>query len=122
MNHCALPFTGRYRISEVPDYGADLDEEQEAFVRFDADGLGQFHFGCVSGMMDLSPTTRDGKPAIEWSWEGNDEHHDAAGRGWATLEPDGTISGAICFHLGDEFTFRAQKPPQANPKRKRGVL
>jgi hypothetical protein len=110
---------GRWRITEMPDFDDEYpDEETKAFIRFDADGMGQFHFGYVHGMMDCQATTRDGKPAVEWSWDGNDEHHDAMGRGWAVLEEDGTLSGVVHFHLGDKFSFRAKKWPEKKGKTK----
>jgi hypothetical protein len=51
-------------------------------------------------------TTRDGKPAVEFSWDGNDEMDTAQGRGWAVLDGD-EIEGRIFFHLGDDMAFRA---------------
>ena len=33
----------------------------------------------------------------------------ASGRGWATLNPDGTLVGHIYFHLGDDSGFRAER-------------
>ena len=54
--------------------------------------------------MDCRETTRDGKPGIEWSWEGNDEMDPAQGRGWAVVEGD-RLNGMIFIHLGDESEF-----------------
>ena len=107
--------SGRWRITEMPDFDDDdyLNAEERAFVRFDKGGSGEFHFGYVHGNMDCRTTTRDGRPAIEWSWDGNDEHHPAAGRGWAVLQDDGTLAGRIFFHDGDDFSFRAEKWPKA---------
>ena len=31
------------------------------------------------------------------------------GRGWAALNPDGTLEGHIYFHLGDDSAFRAER-------------
>jgi hypothetical protein len=44
---------------------------------------------------------------VEFSWEGNDESDPASGRGWAVLEEDGSLSGRIFFHLGDDSGFTA---------------
>ena len=33
----------------------------------------------------------------------------AFGRGWAALNPDGTLEGHIYFHLGDDSEFRAER-------------
>ena len=38
-----------------------------------------------------------------------DEGDDVSGRGWAALNPDGTLEGHIYFHLGDDSAFRAER-------------
>ena len=58
--------------------------------------------------MDTRSVDRDGRPGIEFSWEGNDEMDPAAGRGWATVGPDGWLEGRISFDLGDDSAFRAE--------------
>jgi hypothetical protein len=90
---------------------AYINAEEKAFVRFDPNGMGEFHFGYVHGYMDCRSGQRDGKTAVEWSWDGNDEHHPAFGRGWAVLQDDSSLEGVICFHQSDEFPFRARKWP-----------
>ncbi|WP_201750337.1 hypothetical protein [Tautonia marina] len=84
----------------------DLDEE-EAFIEFEVDQRGEFRFGLVQGIIDSREGVRDGKPCIEWSWEGSDEMDPAMGRGWAVLEGD-LLFGKLFFHLGDESAFRAE--------------
>jgi hypothetical protein len=86
-----------------------LDAEREAFIRFEPGGGGEFHFGCVHGLMDYRLTKRDAQPAAEWTWEGNDEHDPAFGRGWAVIREDGTLSGMIFFHEGEESGFLAKR-------------
>jgi hypothetical protein len=54
--------------------------------------------------MDCRPTTRDGEPAAEWTWDGNDEMDQARGRGWAVLK-GGELHGLIFFHQGDDSGF-----------------
>jgi len=83
-----------------------LDEESEAYIRFDADGGGAFHFGYVQAVMDCRLVERDGKPAVEWSWEGNDEMTPTSGRGWAVLQDDGTLVGRSFFFQGEEEGVR----------------
>jgi hypothetical protein len=51
---------------------------------------------------------RDDKPAIEFSWEGNDEMDPAQGRGWADLHGD-ELSGTIFVNPGDESEFKAKR-------------
>ena len=58
--------------------------------------------------MDVREVERQGRPGIEFSWEGNDEMDPASGRGWAALSPDGTLEGRIFFHMGDDSWFRAE--------------
>ncbi|KKM66595.1 hypothetical protein LCGC14_1479670 [marine sediment metagenome] len=74
---------GRWRITEMEMLDQDVfDEEVKAFIRFDPDGMGEFHFCYVHGFIDYRLAERDGEPAAEWSWDGNDEHHLAQGRGY----------------------------------------
>jgi hypothetical protein len=57
--------------------------------------------------MDCRETTRDGRPCVEFTWEGSDEGDQVTGRGWAALAEDGTLDGRIFFHLGDDSGFHA---------------
>jgi hypothetical protein len=57
--------------------------------------------------VDCREVERDGRPGVEFSWEGNDECDPASGRGWAVLEKDGSLRGRIFFHLGDDSGFAA---------------
>jgi hypothetical protein len=62
----------------------DLDfmgMEAPAFIAFDSDGRGEFHFGCVHCSMHHRPAKRDGKAAVEWSFAGHDEGDPSNGRG-----------------------------------------
>jgi hypothetical protein len=92
-----------------------VDAEVQGFVQFDGDGGGRFQFGYVSGGMDWRPATRDGQPAVEWTWDGNDEMDPAQGRGWATVRAD-ELHGMIVIHLGDESGFVAKR---VNGKRRK---
>jgi hypothetical protein len=112
------PFSGRWRIVSMEQWGQDfVDEEEEGYFEFDDRGSGSFHFGYVHGNMDCDLTTRDGAPAVEWTWDGNDEMDAAHGRGWAVLADD-ELHGAIFFHHGESSKFVAKKPK--TPKGKRG--
>jgi hypothetical protein len=97
-----------------------FNEEVQAFVEFEAGGSGSFQFGYVSGNMDWRPTTRDGEPAVEWSWEGGDgaDGTPLTGRGWAKLKDD-RLEGIIVIHLGDESGFVAKRAKaKGRPRRK----
>jgi hypothetical protein len=59
--------------------------------------------------MDCRLTTRDGEPAVEWTWDGNDEMDPAQGRGWAVVKGD-ELHGMIFFHsAGDDSEFVATR-------------
>jgi hypothetical protein len=85
-----------------------VDEEVEGFIEFDPKGLGSFQFGYVQGQIDYRTTTRDGKSAVEFTWDGNDEMEPAQGRGWAVVDGN-EMNGMICIHLGDESEFKATR-------------
>jgi hypothetical protein len=98
---------GRWRITWMEAWDQDfVDEEIEGFLKFDPDGTGEFQFGYVRGKIDHREVKRDGKPAVEFPWDGNDEMDPAQGRGWAVLDGD-EIEGRIFIHRGDDSAFRA---------------
>lgn len=102
-------FEGRWRITWMDGWDQDyVDEEVEGYFEFKPKGIGSFHFGYVRGQIDYRPTTRDGQPCIEFTWDGNDEMDPAQGRGWAMVD-GGELSGMIFFHLGDESAFKASR-------------
>src|SRR6516162_8612316 len=102
------PFLGRWHIVSMSTWDEDyLNAEVQAFIEFDAKGGGEFQFGYAHGEMDCRPTTRDGGPAVEWTWEGNDEMDPAQGRGWAVLKGE-EMHGLIGFNDGDESGFMAK--------------
>jgi hypothetical protein len=108
------PFGGRWRIVSMDAWEDDfLDEEGEAFIEFDDHDSGEFHFGNVQGDMDCRLTTRDGEPAVEWTWDGNAEMDAAQGRGWAVMKGD-ELHGMIFFHCGDDSGFVARKKGHAS--------
>lgn len=104
------PLVDRWRIAEMEMWDKDYpDMEVKAFIEFESDGIGHFQFGLVRGCIDYRSGERDGKPVVEWSWEGNDECDPAMGRGWAVLESATTITGRIFFHQGDDSSFQAER-------------
>jgi hypothetical protein len=113
------PFTGRWRILSMSAWEDDfLDEEVEAYIEFNDRDWGDFHFGNVQGHMDCRQTTRDGEPAVEWSWDGNAEMDAAQGRGWAVLRGE-ELHGMVFFHGGDDSEFVAKRAKkQKTTKRK----
>ena len=104
-------FEGRWRITWMDQWDQEyVDEEVEGFIEFERKGLGSFQFGYVQGQIDYRTTTRDGKSAVEFSWEGGDgaDGTPMSGRGWAVVEGD-KLNGLICIHLGDESEFKATR-------------
>lgn len=87
-----------------------LHEEVEAFIEFGDDEIGRFQFGYVQGDIDYRTGERDGKPAVEFSWEGGDaaDGTQLSGRGWAAVEGD-ELHGMIFIHQGDESEFVASR-------------
>ena len=85
------PFTGPWRIVSMSGWDEDyIDEEVQAFIEFDKAGVGSFQFGYVQGQIDYRTTTRDGKPAVEFSWDGMDGADGTLlnGRGWAAFHTE----------------------------------
>ncbi len=105
------PLHGRWRIVSMSAWEDEyLDEEVQAFFEFEETGRGSFQFGYIQGLMDCQTTSRGGKPAVEFSWEGGDgaDGTPLTGRGWAILQGD-ELSGLFCIHEGDESEFEATR-------------
>ncbi len=112
------PFVGHWHIVSMTEWDDEyIHEETQAFIEFDANSTGEFQFGYVQGGIDYRLTTRDGQPAVEWTWEGNDEMDPASGRGWAVLAGD-ELHGMIFFHQGDDSGFVAKRAEQKRTKKK----
>ena len=110
------PFAGRWRITSMSAWDQDfVDEEEEGYFEFDDRGSGEFHFGYVHGQMDCRPATRAGQPALEWTWDGNDEMDPAQDRGWAVVRGD-ELHGKIFFHGGGDSEFVAKKSQRPRGK------
>ena len=79
---------GRWRITEMDNWDQEaVDLVQPGFIEFDDDGLGSLGFIVVTGELDCCDADRDGRPGVEFSWQGSDEGDDVSGRGWAALNP-----------------------------------
>ncbi len=105
------PCTGRWRIVSMSAWEDEyLDEEVQAFFEFEEQGSGSFQFGYIQGSMDCRTTNRDGKPAVEFSWEGGDDAdgQPLTGRGWGVLEGD-ELKGMFFIHEGDDSEFVAKR-------------
>ena len=103
-----MRITGRWRIVDMELWDQDaIDLLGPAFIEIGPRNDGSFRFVAVEGRADIREVERDGRPGIEFSWDGNDECEPANGRGWATLRRDGSLSGRIYMHGGDDSAFRA---------------
>lgn len=101
---------GCWIITEMEAWDPEaFNLEVQAFVEFGPEGRGRFQFCLVQGFMDCCLFEKDGKPAVEWSWEGSDEMDPACGRGWAVLDDDGRLTGKLFIHDGDSSTFIAER-------------
>ena len=101
---------GRWRITQMDNWDQEtVDMVQAGFIEFGKDGLGALSFAVVTGELDYRDAGRDGRPGAEFSWQGSDEGDEVSGRGWATLNTDGTIEGHVYFHLGDDSAFRGER-------------
>jgi hypothetical protein len=105
---------GQWRIVEMSGWDREaIDLVQPGFIEFARDGTGHFGVIAVRGELDCRPVERDGRPGVEFTWEGLDEGDQISGRGWAALVDDATIEGHLFFHMGDDSSFRAVRMPLA---------
>lgn len=101
------PFEGRWDLVRMSAWGESPPGPGErSFLEFEPDGLGWFEIGDIQGEVDARLGLRDGKPAVEFSWEGADDLLPCSGRGWAVLEGDRLV-GLITLHMGDDSEFEA---------------
>ena len=106
------PFTGSWHIVSMSVWEDEaLNEEVQAFIEFDEEGMGKFQFGSVRGVTDHYRTKkRDRMRVAQFNWhgEGGADGTPLDGVGWVILE-GGELTGTICIHLGEELAFVAQR-------------
>ncbi len=120
--------SGKWRITEMDLWDQEaMDLLGPACIEFKGQG-GQFRFIAVDGWMDCRHGQRNGRPYVDFTWDGNDECDPASGRGWVKLQKDGSLTGHIYFHQGDDSGFKAipveddaQPAAKASPRTKRGL-
>lgn len=99
---------GRWRIVEMDKCDREtLDLVEPAYFEFGRDGRGSFAFIAVVGNMDCRHAEVDGRFRVDFTWEGFEEFDACSGRGWAELEPDGSLRGHVFIHGGEDSAFRA---------------
>src|SRR3954463_11251148 len=100
------PLLGKWRSVATALGGSDLpDLVEPAYIRFDAQGRGEFVFGAVQGSLHC----RYGPAGVRFTWQGSDEMDPVSGAGDAELDEDGLLTGEIRFHDGDDSTFKARR-------------
>ncbi|MCG2684251.1 MAG: hypothetical protein L6306_11635 [Planctomycetales bacterium] len=109
---------GRWLIESMTEWDRDyIDEDVRGYFEFDKRGAGDFQFAYVQGQIDYRLGQRDGKPAVEFSWDGSADMEQAQGRGWLVLDGDG-LKGMFYIHLGDESGI-VLKRAKTSKKRKK---
>ena len=100
------PLLGKWRIVEMELWDSDfLDLVEPAYISFEAQGHGEFVFGAVQAGLHC----RYGQDSVHFTWQGFDEMDPASGSGDASIEEDGSITGEIRIHDGDDSTFKARR-------------
>ena len=100
------PLLGKWRITSMDLWGAAfIDLLGLGFIHFDAEGQSQFSFGAIQGAL----ACQFGSHSVYFTWAGSNEMEHVRGEGDAEIEDDGTISGEIRFHNGDEAAFAARR-------------
>ena len=110
---------GRWLIESMDQWDRGyIDEAVRGYFEFDTRGSGSFQFGYVQGQIDYRPGERDGKSAVEFSWDGNDEMDSAQGRGWFVLDGD-ELKGMFFFHQGDDSGIVLKREPEKKSKKQK---
>ena len=116
------PFTGSWHIVSMSGREDEaLNEEVQAFIEFDEEGMGKFQFGYVRGVTDHYRTKkRDRMRVAQFCWDGEDgaDGTPLDGIGWVILE-GGELTGTICIDLGDDLEFVAKKVTEKKTATKR---
>jgi hypothetical protein len=106
---------GRWLIESMTEWDRNfIDEMVRGYFEFDTKDSGSFQSGYVEGQIDYRLGERDGQPAIEFTWDGNDEMDPAQGRGWLVLEGD-ELKGMFYIHHGDESGIVLKREPEKKP-------
>ena len=93
-------FEGKWEIIEMEQW----DLEPDFYIEFDKKNSGSLHFLCVDAYLDCRYTDSQ---RVEFTFHGNDEGDEVFGRGWAAIKKN-HLEGYLCFHQGDESTFKAK--------------
>ena len=103
-------FKGFWRIEKMEVWDREfVNMLGQANIVFDDDELGSFEFGAVVGFIDCRFSKRNGKPFVEFSWQGTHDGEVDCGRGWGSIAKDGSLRGRIFLHRSDDSGFTAYR-------------
>lgn len=109
MRRPSNPFHGRWRIVATDVWSVDeLDGMASAHMTFRAGRQGEMELLAIEADVDYRAGRREGRPFIEFSWEGTDDGQPISGRAWALVEKR-KLYGRLFIHGGDEATFVAKR-------------
>lgn len=120
-NRVPVSLAGRWRIVEMEVWGREaIDLMGPAFINL-AKHSASLRFIAVEGGLDCRYGEIGGCASVEFSWMGADDRDAASGRGWAQLQADGSLTGRIFIHDGDDSSFKAMRfedPTPSSPRRR----
>jgi hypothetical protein len=106
-----MSLKGKWRITSMAPWERSfLDMLEPAYILFDGNDDGEFAFGCVTGQLHC----RNTNTGVSFTWQGNDEMDQACGDGSAIRQQDGSLTGEIRFHNGDDSNFAARPWPNSS--------
>lgn len=115
----ASTIVGAWRITDSELWDRDaLDLVEDAFVRFGPQQLGELAMIALRADVDYRLGTNDGRPSVDFSFEGEDDGDPCSGRGSATLGDDGVLRGRLYIHRGDDSAFEADRVDRPSTRRK----
>ena len=97
---------GGWRIVESDIWDGDyLNLVDPATIAFEANGRGEFAFGCIQAGMVLEY----GRTIVFFRYSGCDEGDKVTGSGSAELNDDGTLEIELSFDNGDDVVLKARR-------------
>jgi len=105
--------TGTWRITQMSNWDIDfINLVAPGHVTVRANGIGKLAFGAIQAEIDCRIEKVGALERLGFSFAGWDEGDEICGRGWAVVAGD-KMKGWLCFHLGDDSTFKAEKQRRA---------
>lgn len=110
---------GTWRLTDMSAWDRDfIDLVTPGHILLKSDGTGTLTFGAIQAEIDSRIENFGSTGRLSFSFVGWDEGTDISGRGWAEISGN-NMTGWICFHMGDETTFKAhRRGPEARRRSK----